>query len=280
MTAERHLRRPDRLERDRLDQVLDPLHRGAVVRVGLVPLEHRELRLVLVRDALVTEVLADLVHLLEPADDEPLEIELRRDAQVEVGIELVVVCHERLRERASVARLEHRRLDLDEAALVEVTADRSDDAAAQDEARARLLVDEQVEIALPVPRLRVDEPVVGVRQWAPRPGEHLDLVGRERRLPTPGPGRVSGGADEVPEVDVDRAAAVLGTQQLQSPRAVDQIQERQLAVSTPRHDTAGHAALLGALRARVQAFGLFANRGDRVAVREALGRAHRSSEPR
>ena len=40
---------------------------------------------------------------------------------------------ERLREGAAVARLQHRRLDLDEAVGVEVAADRRDDAAAQEE---------------------------------------------------------------------------------------------------------------------------------------------------
>ena len=70
-------------------------HRVLVVGVRLVPLEHRELGLVLVRDALVAEVLADLVDLLETADDQALEVELGRDAQVEVGVELVRVRDER-----------------------------------------------------------------------------------------------------------------------------------------------------------------------------------------
>ena len=129
VTAELDLRRPEHLERDVLDELLDPLHRVPVVGVRLVPLEHRELRLVLVGDPLVAEVLADLVDLLEPADDQPLEVELRRDPQVEIGVELVVVGHERARERAAVPGLEHRRLDLDEAALVELAADRRDHAA-------------------------------------------------------------------------------------------------------------------------------------------------------
>ena len=54
-----------------------------VVGVGLVPLEHRELGVVLGRDALVAEVLADLVDALEAADDQPLEVELGGDPQVE-----------------------------------------------------------------------------------------------------------------------------------------------------------------------------------------------------
>ena len=85
--AEARPGRPRALLRDGRDQVLDPLHRVGVVRVGLVPLEHRELGLVLVRDAFVAEVLAELVDLLQPADDEALEVELRCDAEIEVGVQ-------------------------------------------------------------------------------------------------------------------------------------------------------------------------------------------------
>ncbi len=131
MAAEHDLRRPEHLERDVLDELLHPLHRVPEVGVGLVPLEHRELGLVLVRDALVAEVLADLVHLLEPADDQPLQVQLGRDPQVEVGVELVRVRDERPRERAAVAGLEHRRLHLDEPALVEPAPGRRHHARAQ-----------------------------------------------------------------------------------------------------------------------------------------------------
>ena len=84
MAAECDLRRPDRLPGDGLDELLDAPHRVLVVRVGLVPLDHGEFGRVLVGHALVAEVAAELVHALEPADDQPLEIELGRDAQVEV----------------------------------------------------------------------------------------------------------------------------------------------------------------------------------------------------
>src|ERR671918_320539 len=156
--AEAHLRRSQRVGRHAGDELLDARHRVPVVGIGLVPLEHRELGLVLVGDALVAEVLADLVDLLEPPDDQALEVELRGDAEVEVGVELVRARHERLGEGAAVAGLEHGRLDLDEAGLVEPAADRRHDAAPEDEVAPRLLVDEQVEVALPVAGLRVDEP--------------------------------------------------------------------------------------------------------------------------
>ena len=101
------------------DQLLELGRDVVVVGVGLVPLEHRELGVVLGREALVAEVLAELVDPLEAADDQALEVQLGGDPQVEVAVERVVVGGEGPRQRAAVERLEHRRLDLEEAALVE-----------------------------------------------------------------------------------------------------------------------------------------------------------------
>ena len=64
-------------------------------------------------DALVPEVVPDLVHAVEAAHDEPLEIQLVGDAQVQRHVERVVVRRERPRRRAAVQRLQHRRLDLE-----------------------------------------------------------------------------------------------------------------------------------------------------------------------
>ena len=92
---------------------------SCVVGVRLVELEHRELGVPAVADALVAEAATDLEHPLHAADDEPLQVQLGRDAQVEVHVEGVVVGDERLRQRAARDRVQQRRLDLDEAAVLE-----------------------------------------------------------------------------------------------------------------------------------------------------------------
>src|ERR1019366_7341689 len=76
----------DRL-RGRSDRLFQASGLVLVVGVGLIPLDHRELRVVLVGDALVAKVLAELIYALEPADDAALEIQLGGDAQVQVPIE-------------------------------------------------------------------------------------------------------------------------------------------------------------------------------------------------
>ena len=187
------------------EEILDEGHSVLVVRVRLVPLEHRELGLVLVGDALVAEVLADLVDLLEPADDEALEVELVRDAQVEVGVELVRVRDERLGERAAVARLQDRSLDLDEPARVEVAADGRHELAADEEVAPRLLVDEEIEVALAIAGLRVHDTVVGVGKRPPDLREELELGHRKRRLAALRLRGMAAHADDVPQVDVEAA---------------------------------------------------------------------------
>jgi hypothetical protein len=97
---------------------------------------------VLRRQPLVAEVLADLVDPLQPADDQPLQVELVRDPQEEVPVQRVVMGCEGTGERAAVERLEDRRLDLEEAALVEPVAHRAHDLRAQDEQLTRFLVGE------------------------------------------------------------------------------------------------------------------------------------------
>jgi hypothetical protein len=65
-------------------------------------------------EAFVAEVAVDLVDPLQAAHHQPLQVQLRRDAQVEIDIERVVVRDERPRRRAAVERLHHGRFHFDE----------------------------------------------------------------------------------------------------------------------------------------------------------------------
>ena len=168
--AERDLVGADRLLRDRRDQLLGHRHQLLVVGVGLVELQHRELGVVLRRDPLVPEVAVDLEDLLDAADRQPLQVQLRRDAQVQLHVERVVMRDERPRQRAAGDRLHHRRLDLEIAARRQELADRRDDPAARLEHAPRVGVDDQIEVALAVADLDVGQavPLLGQRQQALR----------------------------------------------------------------------------------------------------------------
>ena len=94
------------------DQALGQVHHGAVVAVRLVQLQHREFGVVLGADALVAEDPADLVDLLDAADQQPLQVQFQGDAQEQVDVERVVVRDERPRRGAAGDGVQRRRLDL------------------------------------------------------------------------------------------------------------------------------------------------------------------------
>src|SRR5207237_641892 len=79
-------------------------------------------------------------------------------------VEIVRVGDERLRECTAVLWLQDRRLDLDEALTVEVGAYCRDHPGSHQRVAARILVHQQVEIALAVAGLGVGQTVEGVRQ--------------------------------------------------------------------------------------------------------------------
>ena len=108
-----------------LQQFCGKIHQALVVGVGLIKLEHGELGVVPRRDALIAEVAVDLVHALQAADDQALQVQLRRDAQVQIDVERVVMRDEGPRRGAAVQRLHHGRFDFDEAALLQLPAQRT-----------------------------------------------------------------------------------------------------------------------------------------------------------
>jgi len=69
--------------------------------VRRVQLEHRELGIVGRVDPFVAEDPADLVDALDPADDQPLEVQLGGDAQRHVDVERVDVRDKRARRGAA-----------------------------------------------------------------------------------------------------------------------------------------------------------------------------------
>src|SRR5213079_1422064 len=86
-------------------------------------------------------------------------VELRRDPEVEVHAERVVVGLERPRDGTARDRLHHRRLDLEEAARVEELPDRRHEPGTEHEDRPHLRVDEEVDVPLPVACLDIAEAV-------------------------------------------------------------------------------------------------------------------------
>src|SRR5690606_31253344 len=134
-------------------------HELFVRGVGHVELEDRELGVVARADAFVAEGAAELVDAIEAAHEEALEIELGRDAQVELEVERVVVRAEGLGRGAAADGVEERGLHLEEAALVEEAAEGLHDGGARSEGLGDLGVREEIDVTLAVALLDVLEAV-------------------------------------------------------------------------------------------------------------------------
>ena len=73
------------------NQIRDFLEIG----IGPVAFEHREFRIVLARNAFVAEVAVHFEDLVEPADEQTFQIKLRRNAQIKIEPERLVMGAER-----------------------------------------------------------------------------------------------------------------------------------------------------------------------------------------
>ena len=197
------------------DEVLGEFHHVGMVGVGPVELQHRELGIVSSRHALVAEHAADLKHLLHAANDQPLQVELGCDAQVEVLPECVVMGDERTSERTTGDRVQHRCLDLDEPLTTQDRSHRRNDLAALRERIAGLFGDPHVDIALAIARVGISDavPLVGKGSLGRR--QHIPGVDPDAEFTATGHHHHTGDGDpvtdrqagEVLEVGVDFAMA-------------------------------------------------------------------------
>ena len=226
-----------------LDQLAAPVDPRPVVGVGLIGLQQGELRVVAEVHALVAECPAEFEDALHPADAEPLEVELRRDAQIEVQVVGVDVRLERPGVGAAVDLLQDRRLDLQESLGEQRLPDRPQDVAARADEITGRRVDRQVDVAGTHPGLRVGEPPVFVRQRAQTLAQQPPLVDQQ------GPGSVAAlshppaGLDEIAEVDAGEVRPGLQRrriqQQLDVAGPVTQLGERHTAVVATAHHPSG-----------------------------------------
>ena len=247
LALEAQRRRPQHPLGRRGEHLLGEVHQHPVVDVGPVELEHGELGVVAGGDPLVAEVAVDLVHPRHVADQQALEEQLRRDAQVEVEIERVVVGLERPRRGTAGDDVHHRRLDLEEAVVLEEAAQRRHQPRPRLEHLPRLGVGDEVEVALAVARLDVGQAVELLRQRAQRLGEQDDVVDEQRQLAHAGPHQGAGSAHQVAEVEVGEqrlrrfGELVAAHEELQPGLAVGEVDEPGLAVLADRAHAAGDA---------------------------------------
>ena len=143
-----------------MNHLFGVVHHPKVVLIGHIDLKSREFRVMGAVHALVAEVARELIHALEAAHDEALQVKLVGNAEVHRDVQGVVVRDERTRRGAAGDGLQHRGLHLEIAALVEETADAVDDAGAGDEDVLHLVVHHEVDVTHTVAQFGVVEFVV------------------------------------------------------------------------------------------------------------------------
>ena len=224
------------------DERLGELHHLVVVAERLVRLERRELGVVRGVDAFVAPDAPDLEHPLEAADHQPLQVQLGGDPQVQIEVERVVVRHERPSGRAAELDTQRRRLDFDEPAAVEEASDGGHGGEPDLEHATRLGIHDQVDVALPEPRVDVGEAVPLVGQRPQRLRKQLERADLHRQLTAARGHHRALDADPVAEVELVElhvrliADRVARDEELHRVALVAHGGERQLPLPPDQHD--------------------------------------------
>ena len=248
------------------DQPLGEVHVVPIVPVGRVPLHHREVLQVRGIHTLVAEATRDLVDAVHTAGDALLQPGLGCDAQNASHVHRVVVRDERLGQRAGDLRLQHGRVHLFEFVIIEIASHCLYERGAEPEARARLWIRDEIEVALALRGFDGGEAAPLLGQRTQRLAEERPVGREDRGLALLRAARAAHDADVVAEVHealeaVDRVLAdgAFVEHDLAAAGAVLQVHEEQLAERAPGHDAAGNrhgilpsgvvALLCGGLRA-------------------------------
>ena len=85
------------------------------IRISPIGLQHGEFRVVFPRNAFIPKVAAYLENLVESSHEQPLQIKLRRDAQIKIKTQCLVMGAEWLSGSASGDRLQRRRFHFQKA---------------------------------------------------------------------------------------------------------------------------------------------------------------------
>ena len=154
--------------REVLDEAFDhhlcDFHQVFHIRIGHVKLANGKLGIVGHIDTLVPEHTTNFVHAIKSADDQLLEVQLRRDTEIQIEVEIVMMSDEWLGCSASSKHRHHRSLDLHKTEIVEEPSNVVDDSAARDENVTRVFAHDEVKISLPVSGFLVLESKMGRRQ--------------------------------------------------------------------------------------------------------------------
>ena len=203
--------------------------------------------------ALVAEDAPHLIDPLHAADDQPLEGQLRGDAHIHINVQRIVVGDKGPRGGAAGDGIQHRRLHLHIAPVVQEIPQVLDKGTADLKISADLWIDDQVHVPLAVAGLLVGEAVELLRQGQKGLREQGDGLPPHAHLPPLGAEDHAVDADDVADVILFKAVIlrlvhlVLPGVELDAAGLVLEVAEADLAHAPLAHETAGDGDL-GALQ--------------------------------
>ena len=152
------------------------------------------------RDPFIAEVAVDFEHALKATDDQALQVQLGRNAQVHLLIQCIVVRDEGLGVGTAGDGVQHGRFDFQEAVLHHEVANAGHGLAAGHEALAGVFVHHQVDVALAHLLLGVGHAVELVGHRAQALGEQANLAGLDRQFAGLGLHQLAFDGDDVAQV--------------------------------------------------------------------------------
>jgi hypothetical protein len=226
------------------DELLHPVHHAVHVGPSLVELDHRELGVVARREPLVAEYARKLEYALDAADQQPLQVQLRRNPEVQVHVERVVPGQEGSRVGAAVDRMQHRRLHFGVAMLQKHHAHGLHHAAPAQKQRAPFRMGEQVHVAPPRAQFVVHQAVPFLRRIQQRLRHQPASRAEHRQLTHLRAPEFAGHADQVAAIqvleqaEIGLAQLILLQADLDAPSRIVQVKEGEFSVTSPAQDAA------------------------------------------
>ena len=198
-------------------------------------------------DAFVTEVTVDFEHAVEATDHQTFQVQFRRDTQVHVQVQGVVMGDERTRRRTARDHLHHWGFYFHKIAVDHELADTGHDLRANFEGLAGFIVRDEVQITLTVARFLILQAVEFVRQRAQGFGQQTQLGAVDREFTGLGFEQLTFRAQDIAQVPllellvVDAFRQVVtGNVQLNTAANVLQRHEGRFTHNTTGHHTASH----------------------------------------
>ena len=200
-----------------------------------------------------------------------------RDPQIGVEIESVVVRDERARGRPTLLQVEDRRLDLDEGLLLQTTANRLDRGVTHRKDPSGIVVDDEVDVALPIPGVDVGKALPFVGQRSQRLRQELEVLELHGQLALLRRHHRTDDTDPVTAIQVVErgerfvADGALRHEQLDVTGRVAKVSESEAALLALEQETTGYLYPGLGLGARFEMTELVTDLAQRVITVESVG---------